>query len=169
MNNETTETGIAPEMTIPDAVNIARQESAKNTGEVRSALTMLADYAMPLIPHDEPAGEEVEKLRVEKLKSLNLSTIQPSTFQPSDEDRHMSYPEAIAILAELARKRTMSVDQVNALEMGVRRLMCRHFQRQRNWAKRRAAKEAEAGTPHVESLTPEDELADTIARQKEVA
>ena len=58
MNNETTETGIAPEMTIPDAVNIARQEAAKNTGEVRSALTMLADYAMPLIPHDEPEREE---------------------------------------------------------------------------------------------------------------
>ena len=159
MNNETTATGIAPEMTIPDAVNIARQEAAKNTGEVRSALTMLADYAMPVIPHDEPApgdGEKVESAEGEK------------TAQ-AEEDRHMSYPEAIAILAELARKRTMSVDQVNALEMGVRRLMCRHFQRQRNWAKRRAAKEAEAGTPHDESLTPEEELADIIARQKEVA
>ena len=159
MNNETTETGIAPEMTIPDAIKIARQEAAKNTGEVRSALTMLADYAMPLIPHDEPApgdGEKAESAEGEK------------TAQ-AEEDQHMSYPEAIAILAELARKRTMSVDQVNAHEMGVRRLMCRHFQRQRNWAKRRAAKEAEAGAPHVESLTPEEELADTIARQKEVA
>ena len=58
MNDETTATGIAPEMTIPDAVKIARQEAAKNTGEVRSALTMLADYAMPLIPHDEPEREE---------------------------------------------------------------------------------------------------------------
>ena len=58
MNNETTATGIAPEMTIPDAVKIARQEATKNTGEVRSALTMLADYAMPLIPHDEPEREE---------------------------------------------------------------------------------------------------------------
>ena len=57
MNSETTATGIAPEMTIPDAIKIARQEAAKNTGEVRSALTMLADYAMPLIPHDEPAQE----------------------------------------------------------------------------------------------------------------
>ena len=165
MNNETTATGITPEMTIPDAVNIARQEAAKNTGEVRSALTMLADYAMPLIPHDEPAEAEGEKYEGEKVRS----TSHLPTSTPSDEDRHMSYPEAIAILAELARKRTMSVDQVNALEMGVRRLMCRHFQRQRNWANRRAAKEAEAGTPNVESLTPEEELADTIARQKEVA
>ena len=55
------------------------------------------------------------------------------------EARHMSIPEASGILMELARKRSMSLDQVNALEMAVRRLMCRHFQRQRNWAKRRAA------------------------------
>ena len=61
MNNETTATGIAPEMTIQDAVIIARQEAAKNTGGVRSALTMLADYAMPIIPHDEPAGEEEKR------------------------------------------------------------------------------------------------------------
>ncbi|MBR4653484.1 MAG: hypothetical protein IKO72_09000 [Kiritimatiellae bacterium] len=67
MNSETTATGIAPEMTIPDAVKIARQEAAKNTGEVRSALTMLADYAMPLIPHDEPAAENGE-LKMENVE-----------------------------------------------------------------------------------------------------
>ena len=59
MMNETT-TGITPEMTIPDAVKIVREEAAKSTGEVRSALTMLADYAMPVIPHDEPAAENGE-------------------------------------------------------------------------------------------------------------
>ncbi len=48
---------IKPEMTIPDAVKIVRREAAKNTGEIRSALTMLADFAMPVIPHDEPAPE----------------------------------------------------------------------------------------------------------------
>lgn len=58
------------------------------------------------------------------------------------EPRHMSIPEASGILMELARKRSMSIDQVNALEMAVRRLMCRHFQRQRNWAKRRAETQA---------------------------
>ena len=58
------------------------------------------------------------------------------------EDRYMSRPESSGILMELARKRTMSIDQVNALEMAVRRLMCRHFQRQRNWAKRRAEAQA---------------------------
>ena len=72
----------------------------------------------------------------------------------SGEARHMSIPEASGILMELARKRSMSLDQVNALEMAVRRLMCRHFQRQRNWAKRRAARLAEDGSPHQEPLTP---------------
>ena len=67
----------------------------------------------------------------------------------SGEARHMSFPEASGILMELARKRSMSIDQVNALEMAVRRLMCRHFQRQRYWAKRRAARRlAEDGSPH---------------------
>lgn len=67
----------------------------------------------------------------------------------SGEARHMSIPEASGILMELARKRSMSIDQVNALEMAVRRLMRRHFQRQRNWAKRREARRlAEDGSPH---------------------
>ena len=48
---------IKSEMTIPDAVKIVRREAAKNTGDIRSALTMLADFAMPVIPHDEPAPE----------------------------------------------------------------------------------------------------------------
>ena len=88
----------------------------------------------------------------------------------SGEDRHMTYPEASAILMELARKRTMSVDQVNALEIGVRRLLNRHFQRQRNWAKRRAARSAcgdSVAAPHPAPLSPEEELAGTIKRQKE--
>lgn len=68
MNNETKATGIAPEMTIQDAIKITRLEAATSlNGEVRSALTMLADYAMhveyamPVIPHDEPARGEGEK------------------------------------------------------------------------------------------------------------
>lgn len=78
----------------------------------------------------------------------------------SGEDRHMSYPEASAILMEIARNRTMSVDQVNALEMGVRRLLNRHFQRQRNWARRRAARSASGDSvaaPHPAPLSPEKE------------
>ena len=45
MNSKTETTDIAPEMTIPDAIKIVRQEAAKNTGDLRAALTMLADLA----------------------------------------------------------------------------------------------------------------------------
>ena len=88
------------------------------------------------------------------------------------EDRHMSAPEAMQILMELARKRSMSIDQVDALEMGARRLFNRHFQKQRNWAKRRAARSVcgdSIAAPHPEPLSPEEELAGTIKRQKEDA
>lgn len=98
--------------------------------------------------------------------------IDPSAPTMVRGEDHMSYPEASAILMELARNRTMSVDQVNALEMGVRRLLNRHFQRQRNWAKRRAARSVccdSVAAPHPEPLSPEEELADTIKRQKEDA
>ena len=81
-------------------------------------------------------------------------------------ERHMSIPEASGILMELARKRSMSIDQVNALEMAVRRLMNRHFSKQRHWAKRRERQQAD-DSKAAEPLSPEDELADTVARQKE--
>ena len=74
-------------------------------------------------------------------------------------ESHMSKVEAAAILGRMAAASWVTVDEVTALEMGARRLMNRHFQRQRNWARRRAR--------HVPPLSPEEELADTIARQKE--
>lgn len=74
------------------------------------------------------------------------------------EDRHLSNGEAIAILARLAAERKRTVDEVTALEMGARRMLCRAFQKQRNWARRRARR--------VPPLSPEEELANTIARQR---
>ena len=74
-------------------------------------------------------------------------------------EHHMSKVEAAAILGRMAATSWVTVDEVTALEMGARRLMNRHFQRQRNWARRHAR--------HVPPLSPEEELADTIARQKE--
>ena len=74
-------------------------------------------------------------------------------------ERHMSNVEAAAILGRMAAASWVTVDEVTALEMGARRLMNRHFQRQRNWARRHAR--------HVPPLSPEEELANTIARQKE--
>lgn len=57
----------------------------------------------------------------------------------------MSNPEAASILCRMATSHKLTVDGVTALQMGVRSLMKRHFDRQRNWAKRRmrAAGEAE--------------------------
>ena len=52
-------------------------------------------------------------------------------------ERHLSNGEAIAILARLAAERKRTVDEVTALEMGARRMLCRAFQKQRNWARRR--------------------------------
>ena len=67
--------------------------------------------------------------------------------QPTEDgqDSHMGKPEAAYILCRMATSRKLTVDGVTALQMGVRSLMKRHFDRQRNWAKRRmrAAGEAE--------------------------
>ena len=118
---------------LEEAAWYRMKEAAKPAGEYRtpkSALDfVMANPQINIPPADEPIDPKAPKL-------------------VPGEARHMSYPEASAILMELARNRTMSVDQVNALEMGVRRLLNRHFQRQRNWAKRRASRLAEDGSPH---------------------
>ena len=57
--------------------------------------------------------------------------------QKTDED-HMSRPEAAHILCRMATSRKVDVDGVVALQMGVRSLMKRHFDKQRNRAIRRA-------------------------------
>ena len=93
---------------------------------------------------------------------LPIPTSLPGGFdgvEPGMPERHLTNGEAIAILARLAGERTRTVDEVTALEMGARRMLCRAFQKQRNWARRRARR--------VPPLSPEEELADTIARQKE--
>ena len=52
-------------------------------------------------------------------------------------DSYMSRPEAAYILCRMATSRKCDVSGVTALQMGVRSLMKRHFDRQRNWARRR--------------------------------
>lgn len=69
--------------------------------------------------------------------------LDPSAPKKDDAPaRHMSNPEAAFILMGMAFARRNSVEDVTALQMGANRLMTRHFQRQRNWARRRAAKAA---------------------------
>lgn len=58
--------------------------------------------------------------------------------EDNDDERHMSRVEAVAILMDLATRRSMDVEQVTALQMGAGLMMAKHFQRHRNWARRRA-------------------------------
>jgi peptidoglycan hydrolase CwlO-like protein len=79
-----------------------------------------------------------------------------------DCEPHMGKPEAIAILARLAARRDLTAEEVTALEMGARRLLAKHCQRQRNWARRREqqAHDSKAAEP----LSPEEELTTTVKR-----
>ena len=59
------------------------------------------------------------------------------------DEPHMDKPEAIAILARMATRRDLTAEEVTALEMGARRLLAKHCQRQRNRARRRMGIETE--------------------------
>lgn len=67
----------------------------------------------------------------------------PPPSKPNHMERHMSRIEAVGLLMALAKKRSMSEDQVTALQMGAGLMMTKHFQLQRNWARRRARVEGE--------------------------
>ena len=86
--------------------------------------------------------------------------------EPGIPERHLSNGEAIAILARLAAERTRTVDEVTALEMGANRMLKKYMQKQRNWARRRGRQQA-YNSKAAEPLSPEAELAATVARQKE--
>lgn len=95
--------------------------------------------------------------------------IDPNAPKMERGERHMSNPEAAFILADMAFARRNSVDDVTALQMGVNRLMVRHFQKQRNWARRRAARlRAEGATESVPPIAPE-EAAEAAEPQREVS
>ena len=112
------------EMTLADAAKIARDEAAKHSGDVRSALTMLADA-----------------IYVTPKAAIDAVVSNPPLSPEEPYDDHMSRPEAAYVLSLLATSRKIDVDAVTALQMGVRTLLKRHFDRQRNWAKRRMAKQ----------------------------
>ena len=50
----------------------------------------------------------------------------------------MDRGKAVELLCAIADERGRTVDEVTALEMAARRILARHFQRERNWARRRA-------------------------------
>ncbi len=51
----------------------------------------------------------------------------------------MSRAEAATILMQLARQRSRTASEVDALQMGTRMLLRRYFQQMRRYARRRAA------------------------------
>ena len=69
----------------------------------------------------------------------------------------MSKVEAIGILADMSRSKKLSLDQVIALQMGVKCLCKRHFDHMRGLARRRARIAEEAA--ETEYTTPPDVLA----------
>ena len=89
----------------------------------------------------------------------------------NEETNEMVMSSALAawILAVIAAEPGRNEIDVTALEMGARRLSARWFQPQRRRARRLAGDGTPHpdGSPHPEPLTPEEELADTVARQKE--
>ena len=98
-----------------------------------------------------------------------LSNLPPGadgTEPKQENERHMSSGEAIAVLAGLAADRRRTADEVTALQMGAQRLLARHFQRNRSHARRRERTGTPATPARVQPLSPEEELAATVARQR---
>ena len=86
---------------------------------------------------------------------------------PGQENkRNMTRAFAAFILAKLATLRGFDEEAVTALQMGVRALMKRHFNDMRRMA-RRSARQQTDNSKAAEPLSPEAELAATVARQKE--
>ena len=87
---------------------------------------------------------------------------------PGMQKREMSRPEATRILMELQRVEALSGHARNtqALEMGVAQLVRRHRQDCRHTAKRRLVRQQAYDSKAAEPLSPEAELAATVARQK---
>lgn len=107
---------IDAEMTLADAAKIAREEAAMHSGDVRTALTMLLDAVQQVNPGIPENPEN------------------PGYPDPS----RLDFGGAIAALARIAAEGDRTVDDVNALELGARRILCRAFQKARSRARRRA-------------------------------
>ena len=88
--------------------------------------------------------------------------------EPGMQKREMSRPEATRILMELQRVEALSGHARNtqALEIGVAQLVRRHRQDCRHTAKRRLVRQQADNIKAAEPLSPEAELAATVARQK---
>ena len=94
-------------------------------------------------------AEKIEQMGNQQ-HATEAEPIQPDTPKMiPGEKPHMRRDVAAGILMDLMRKRTMSVDHVEALKMGAHWLMKKHFEKQRYHAKRR---EAAASVPAVPTV-----------------
>ena len=91
-------------------------------------------FAEPYICDVPPGTDGVE------LRDMPVS---PGVPEMARGGRHMGYREAVDIFMRLAKSHQRTAEEVTALEMGARAMCRRHFQRQRNWARRREAANAE--------------------------
>ena len=112
---------------------------------------------METMTKERKEPDKLKSSEVEKLKSRNLSTSQP--FNSSTPKATMGRATALGVLARMAYDRSLSLEEVTALQMAVRCIAKRHFDAERRFKRRReAARTAEM------YLTPPFALAET-ARQ----
>ena len=136
------------EDTIKDIINDARDLAldTKDTALLRYGLERIAERLEELTRgglYVTPKAALDSVLDSHALGESPAESAEGAEPEPENE-RKMSRIEAISIICRLAVSRKRTADEVTALQMGARYLLKKHFERQRNWAKRRAAdKEAE--------------------------
>lgn len=70
---------------------------------------------------------------------------------PQENPAPMGRATALGILARIAYRPDLTVEEVTALQMAARAVAKRHFEHERNWKRRHAALSAGAGAPPEEA------------------
>lgn len=208
MNNETATRPIAPEMTLADAAKIAREEAAKHSGDVRSALTMLADtiyvtpksaidavMANPPLSPEEPETSGEQPFTRMSLVNIPLLNVEFHPFYTDDYFKAVCYwenkegerrvyeltvtqkpgdwvPGKWRAIAQVGSKVIFDLSGsskslvIECALAAMRRYLIRAHRAAWRTA-RRLAKQQAYNSKAAEPLSPEEELVDTIARQKE--
>ena len=135
---------LGPCAIMPEACFHKVYDSVSGTGAFRTSKEIL-----DIVTANPPLGEV--KDAPTPLDPSAPKMVRGGVRPKTDEDSRMSRPEAANILCRMATMRKVNVNGVIALQMGVRSLLKRHFDRQRNWARRREqAANAGKGEPSHE-------------------
>ena len=136
-------------------------------------LNALVRLCNEIIAEPDTAAKNAQIIKAGLLALCNSESAPAPSSSTNEhyEEPNMSRAEAVRILMQLqeveARAGHPNINE--ALEMAIRNIVKRHRDACRYKAKRRAALMAEAASSRVAPLSPEAELAATIARQKEEA